>query len=1185
MSLYAEDPELDDFIIDNEPSGTHHIVESSSDEEERFTEKSSGPIKQARSTQPELQNHDEELRKRVIRSHIAILCSSLGGIDHSTESKLSIYKLGGEALVCLKDIKRWIRTVDHEMNNWDVASACADCNLVPNDLIHIMTQWELDNQGKKVENPKYWESIVVSSLELLVMLTNPLVLEFEKTDEKKIVLYPKLKKAHLTYKNRILNFQGGLTLKAVLRILLPLLVSNKRSTRDLKVMYLCLTFIRNVIRIEPADARINSKKTTKQLNISSNYPVGVSPDDVDVNRVMIILKKTKVLSLILTLTSNADKAYNDTMLHQLCLECLYYLLNGIKVSSFILGEPQNEHDSSMTEAGLELSDLVSKEKNIFDGIKRNHSSRHSNFGTLLSLQRGNERITISGSPKDLLATLDKTKSHSNSRTYTRIAKNESTNRDLDSQLRLHKAKRLDSEGLKILIEFLQSFMEESFDPFFSKLIHTYSSDDNIRSYLMYAYFYVLQWILEYFQGLKKKDFYNIASAFDHSNVILILRKVSEYHDLKEFNMCYVLIGCLDELLSNACFMLSTNDSQLIDRAEGLLNSIVGQEAYLELFISIVSSAHKVSTQFVDKAAQFLSTIFKSTEAMVRFYDSDQVIIQKSKSTKKRNSRIAATEEEDNEPGEVDDIQMRTLAFKKKADIKSIRTKLIRNETVYLFISIWERLDDVDAAHFKLALHFFYDVFVKYELVLHLYRLDFLKTLYWVNANHLVLPIGKSTRRDLQSFSKYFMSKLYQLMNHSKEILVEMPFCSLNPDVSIRQYFLTGEKPDVHEKTAREYKVGKLEFTEELNLEQKIGILVSLLKALNLDLVEWLKHNVETIVDSMSSWNDRDIVTGEDLTSKDEDLYILQASNKAYNSAIRRNPTFRKLLELVGYDIPTHTGMKCVLQKHIDQSSLEICLSFIKKYLEEDYVPSNHAEVEELVNLKKPAPNSRNGTDEFNGADNQHNDQEDDLFVNESDDDNQIEFEIGENGQRRIVNDNLDIIEQQLKFNERRNRGVARPPSKRAKRNRVISSEDEDISDGLSSLNKKVKRSKRKQARRIRKTIFDSNNEIGEESSGEGAKRKPSNLDLNIKSSEYIDDSDLELTDEEVFFFREDTLRSMLNESNGQLTAAQLQELSNITINHLKSRSLTGGDLENLTIKNSIAKEGTPISFAQPIDDE
>ncbi|ANZ75398.1 BA75_01871T0 [Komagataella pastoris] len=1160
MSLYAEDPELDDFIIDDEPSGSHHIVDSSSDEEEQTAEKSSGPTNQAISTQPEV--HDEELRKRVIRSHIAILCSSLGGIDHNTESKIPIYKLGGEALVCLKDIKRWIRTVDHEMNNWDVASACADCNLVPNDLIHIMTQWELDNQKKEVENPKYWESIVVSSLELLVMLTNPLALEVEKTDEKKIVLYPKLKKAHLTYKNKVLNFQGGLTLKAVLRILLPLLVSNKRSTRDLKVMYLCLTFIRNIIRIEPADARINSKKTTKQLNISSNYPVGISPDDVDVNRLVIILKKTKVLGLLLTLTSNADKTYNDPMLHQLCLECLYYLLNGIKVSSLISGEPQNENDSSMTEAGHELSALVNKEKNIFDVIKRNHSSRHSNFGTLLSLQRGNERITISGSPKDLLATLDKTKSHSNSRTYTRIAKNESTNKDLDSQLRLHKAKRLDSDGLKVLIEFLDSFIEESFDPFFSKLIHTYSSDDNIRSYLMYAYFYVLQWILEYFQGLKKKrDFYNVSSAFDHSNAILILRKVSEYHDLKEYNMCYVLISCLDELLSNACLMLSTNDSQLIDRAEGLLNSLVGQEAYLELFISIASSAHKVSTQFVDKAAQFLSTIFKSTEAMVRFYNSNQVIIQKSKSRKKKHSPSTTTEDQDNEQtDEVDDIQIRTLAHEKKADIKSIRTKLIRNETVYLFISIWERQDDVDAAHFKLALHFFYDVFIKHELVLHLYRLDFLKTLYWVNANHSVLPIGESTRKDLQSFSKYYMSKLYRLMNHSKEILVEMPFCSLNPDVSIRQYFLTGEKPDVHEKTAREYAVGKLEFTEDLNLEQKIGILVSLLKALNLDLVEWLKHNIETITDSMSSWNDRDIVTGEDLTSKDDELYILQASNRAYNSAVRRNPTFRKLLELVGYDVPTHTGMKCALRKDIDQSSLDICLSFIKKYLEEDYVPSNHAEVEELVKMKKPAPESRNGVEESGDADNQHDDQEDGLFIDESDDDDRIEFEIGENGQRRIVNDNLDIIEQQLELNERRNAGVAKPSSKRAKRrNRVISSEDEDIYDDLSSLNRGVKRSKKRHVKGIRKSSFDKDDEREEELSEEGAKRKPSNQDLNIKSSKYIDDSDLELTDEEVFFFRENTLRSMLNESNGQLTAAQLQELSNITVNHLKSRSVTERD--------------------------
>lgn len=85
---------------------------------------------------------NETHAQKLLRAHIAILVSALGGVDHTSEIKPPPYKLGHDALACLKDIKRWIRAVDEKQNNYEVALACAECGLIQNDVIVMLCQWE-----------------------------------------------------------------------------------------------------------------------------------------------------------------------------------------------------------------------------------------------------------------------------------------------------------------------------------------------------------------------------------------------------------------------------------------------------------------------------------------------------------------------------------------------------------------------------------------------------------------------------------------------------------------------------------------------------------------------------------------------------------------------------------------------------------------------------------------------------------------------------------------------------------------------------------------------------------------------------------------------------------------------------------------------------------------------------------
>jgi hypothetical protein len=66
---------------------------------------------------------------------ILLTCLQLGGIgDDDT------YSLGDDALLCLKDLRKWLKFGDGELNRRDVARCMAEANLVKGDLLEILAK-------------------------------------------------------------------------------------------------------------------------------------------------------------------------------------------------------------------------------------------------------------------------------------------------------------------------------------------------------------------------------------------------------------------------------------------------------------------------------------------------------------------------------------------------------------------------------------------------------------------------------------------------------------------------------------------------------------------------------------------------------------------------------------------------------------------------------------------------------------------------------------------------------------------------------------------------------------------------------------------------------------------------------------------------------------------------------------
>ena len=103
---YAADSELEDFVVDDEPPVDNlNNPQNPQDESNEASETRDRIRDLTTALQP-----NETPTQKLLKAHISVLVTALGGPDHvgSLKDSSSEYKLGHDALACLKDIKRWI---------------------------------------------------------------------------------------------------------------------------------------------------------------------------------------------------------------------------------------------------------------------------------------------------------------------------------------------------------------------------------------------------------------------------------------------------------------------------------------------------------------------------------------------------------------------------------------------------------------------------------------------------------------------------------------------------------------------------------------------------------------------------------------------------------------------------------------------------------------------------------------------------------------------------------------------------------------------------------------------------------------------------------------------------------------------------------------------------------------------
>ncbi|KAH9046637.1 timeless-domain-containing protein [Lactarius hengduanensis] len=450
---------------------------------------------------------DEYLHRRaILEPAILNVVNALGGYEGG------VYRLGDEAYGCLKDLKRFWRKDDAD-DARTVARIFWGARVLPNDLVPIL----LETAGKgHVEDKR-----ALACADLVAAMTWPIDIaeELKELDELRDdqdpaagAEYTELRQSHLHYKAALLK-------PGVLRALLALAGAVSRALRVVSVV---LHVVRNLAFI--ADAPANVHLSADQAELASLQ-----------SRLVRALSEAHFLELLLAAAAGAqgDAMFNAS--NTLVLEIFYLLFRGIRPSSLVSEQSEVRcylalsHTRALIQTKQNLRQLLTLEDRRRKDFARNAPSRHSRFGTTISVRLNPKKTATTGSsatpqgeagdpvaPDDDLATSSQSQplvlhrqqalnQHSAAGAVIDLSKRQLKQKGKKED-EVSRRDDLSPEARTVLRGLARTFVESCFNPFLASLLKDIKSErpkitekDHLRL------LFVTKWFLEYFLAVRAQE--------------------------------------------------------------------------------------------------------------------------------------------------------------------------------------------------------------------------------------------------------------------------------------------------------------------------------------------------------------------------------------------------------------------------------------------------------------------------------------------------------------------------------------------------------------------------------------------------------------------------------------------------------------------------------------------------------
>ncbi|KAJ4349912.1 Topoisomerase 1-associated factor 1 [Didymosphaeria variabile] len=875
-----------------------------------------------------------------IRAHVYSLITALGGIgDDGT------YSFGDDALLCLKDLRKWLKFADGQLNRRDVARCMAEANLVKGDLLEILAK-----VSARVTDDRLKHKLAVATLELLVPLTWPFQIDPVEATVNHHRHGPYIQLAQIGYKRAILQYDRTNILQTAVRIALPSMAVSfrERTPRDDGIIRIALYFIRNVVMLSPP----------------KSVPMDIDEAEVSRSAVIDTFHQQDIFQVILSVASSIgdDFVSQDVIV----LEILFYLLKGIDAEKLFMEETKLK--SKNTD---ELKSLIQKEKSMLAGYARHAPSRHNRFGTMIWLKRGDDEQVSTISGQDVLGKaqksmqkMDTTKKWNKPKRPGRKPDGEQEREEFDLPV------SLTTSGRKHVKAFVEEFLDSSFNPLFLHLRKAIEREaERVETRHPKQFFYLVSWFLRvecarrrtmkdkaadpknnHVLSAEDESYGLVAEVMNQETFILMNRFMQKSEDEKAWQDLNAGMRCFTQILLTVQEMSESalEDDQEI--AENIQNRIFYEESTHDRIVHTLRSYKDQGFGYLDAVTELAHVFLRMLERYSK-QNVDMQVRSKRRARKIRKKQAEAQKEDGEQESHVserEDLETaQKTAAERKFDFSRFAAKFINQSSVNTFVAFTKYYNELDTDQLKRAHRFFHRVTFKMELGVLLYRVDILQLFDRIVKGPEGLDPESPSFKEWEEFVRHFFRTVVKRVQERPELIVEMLFSKIPQTIFFLEHGYDRELPKKTPRAPAELEVKPgMEMPEQIGVA--VGILVNQQKS---DALHWVRDILSSAVEERKAWEDmqeaqKEIAAAaadhEGQAAVDQDrvetpkppTILIKPDSEERRVAIFKDNKIRLLLTLVGFTrlgANNDLGAIWVIPSTLTSKDLHEAIDLIRKY--------------------------------------------------------------------------------------------------------------------------------------------------------------------------------------------------------------------------------------------------------------
>ncbi|KAG9310160.1 timeless protein-domain-containing protein [Chiua virens] len=843
-------------------------------------------------------NGEHGSRRKTLEPIVRRVVDALGGYEGG------VYRMGDEVNGCLRDLKKLWRMDDTD-DERTVARIFWETRVLPNDLIPIL----LATAGTGLVEDKR----AIACVDLITAMTWPIDMaeELRELDEEldRGTDYTQLTLSHLHYKAALLR--PGV-MQALFGIVLPPMTkpAKERQERDGQIVNVVLYLIRNLSFIK--DLPPNMHLSADQAEYSSLQ-----------TKLVKALSETHTLDLFLTIAANngQDPLFNAS--NTLVLEIFYLLFRGIRPTVLSIDQTKQPAQN--------LHRLLAAEDKKKRDIARNASSRHSRFGTTITVRPNPNRkapVGRSGDNAESSATAGEPQRGASSRPLVlhrqaAITKESGSILDISKHQKARKANKIDElaredslslEARLVLQGFAKEFVESCFNPFLSSLLKDIRSErpkitekDHLRL------LYTTKWLLEFFLDLRSKESivdgqrrWNlglVAEVTDRNWIVWVLRRMRDAMEEKPkmWNELQAGIECLTQLLLLIDDMSSSviSDSNLNDAAQLLQQQLIYNGDVLDIAFESLRS-YKEGTQSLTYLNSSVYLAYALLHMLERWgkENSSAMYVRKKAIRKKRSKGNGPSEEdgvpdvEDESDAEEEEEMVHETMFTFEAfEMKFAHSEITR--TLLFYLSRYKEFDSPELM--KRAVNLIHRQVVKAKAEGLYFNVSTMHLFKSILDDQRSLPKDQPSK-DLIQLITFILRKFFKAVEEEPFLMIEAWYPMNRGHWKQYSSWEPEQKANHRQETAEDHGgfTGEIQVKKGYSWSDQIGIAVAaLIEEGKSDLVEWVKDILVLVIRQREQ-----IIDETDQKDRDDDADEME-------DVPRKNvgPSKEALSKFTDYEIP------------------------------------------------------------------------------------------------------------------------------------------------------------------------------------------------------------------------------------------------------------------------------------------